>query len=357
MNFVLTIDSFQNVPWETLSIYALLQDDTNTNSDDIDKIRRLLEYKNEKYLSDLLRFSYSSINKSSSFGNYYYSVISTFEIYSPLDTHFKLKELTEEDQKEILNAVLEVYPPKDGAVEITTVQFYLDTEIDPAQKRIKPNSEKPPSSINNESYDIFISHSHQDYDQVKELVDTLKQYGFSVFLAHRDIRPSADWEEELLKALFSAAVFIAFITPEFKSSDWCDQETGIAISRGQKIIPIIASSKLDPYGFVRKYQGMRLPIPEAYVSHHIKSVSEKLSISIVETLYNDKGTKDMVKSRIFNTIKQITSYHQTDLIFSVLEKIGPFTDDENKIILEAYDANDQISGAGSADFTISKIRK
>lgn len=304
----------------------------------------------------MLKFSYSFVNESSFYGNYHNSVISTFEIYSPLDTHYKLKELSEEDQNEIMNAVLEIYPPKAEDVEITSIKFYLDMEIDTSSQKKQPDSRKQLSSVSNESCDIFVSHSHQDYDQVKLLVDALKGYGFSVFLAHRDIRPSAEWEEEILRTLNGATVFVAYITPEFKASNWCDQETGIAVSKDQKIIPIIVSSRLVPYGFVGKYQGIRLPVEEKYARNHINSVADKLSVSVMETLFNDIRTKDMAKNRIFNQIKHITSYHQTDLMFSVLEKVGPFTDDENKIILNAYDTNRQISDASSADHLVSRIR-
>jgi hypothetical protein len=97
--------------------------------EDIEKIRKILEYRRRHDLAELLRDSTSKIQESSQYGNHYCSFLSTFEIYSPIKNYEKLKKLSEDDRKEILNAVLEIHPPKDNSPEIVELKFYVDVNL------------------------------------------------------------------------------------------------------------------------------------------------------------------------------------------------------------------------------------
>jgi hypothetical protein len=72
---------------------------------DIIKIRKILQNKKRSDLSDLLRLSRSVLNESSTFGSYYYSTLSTFQIFSPLNQNDILSQLPKEDYGEIRKAV------------------------------------------------------------------------------------------------------------------------------------------------------------------------------------------------------------------------------------------------------------
>jgi len=97
---------------------------------DIERVRKILRYRGRSNLVDLLQNSTSRVDESSNYGNYWYSLISTFEIYSPIEKNERLKDLSEDDQRAIFDAVLEIYPPKEHAPEIVGVQFYLDPDIE-----------------------------------------------------------------------------------------------------------------------------------------------------------------------------------------------------------------------------------
>lgn len=71
----------------------------------------------------------------------------------------------------------------------------------------------------------------------------------------------------------------AVLTPGFKESNWTDQEVGIAIGRGILVIPI--RKKLDPYGFIGKYQGFQT---------HGKKISE-VAEGIFEILTKNPKTR------------------------------------------------------------------
>lgn len=104
-------------------------------------------------------------------------------------------------------------------------------------------------------FKLFISHLSSFKHKVGILKSELEKYGISGFVAHEDIEPTKEWQEEIEKGLFSMDALCAILMPGFKESNWTDQEVGIAIGRGILVIPI--RKELDPYGFIGKYQGFQ----------------------------------------------------------------------------------------------------
>jgi hypothetical protein len=102
---------------------------------------------------------------------------------------------------------------------------------------------------------LFISHLATFKRTVGALQASLKRFGISAFVAHVDIEPTKEWQDEIEAALYSMDAMAAVFMPGFKESNWTDQEVGIAIGRGALVIPVIRG--LNPYGFVAKYQGLQ----------------------------------------------------------------------------------------------------
>ena len=86
---------------------------------------------------------------------------------------------------------------------------------------------------------LFISHLTDDKQAATNLNTCIKSYGIDCFVAHEDIRVSREWQTEIENALFTMDALCAIVTKDFKKSDWCDQEVGIAL--GQKK-PVLTSS-------------------------------------------------------------------------------------------------------------------
>ena len=102
---------------------------------------------------------------------------------------------------------------------------------------------------------LFLCHLSTFKVKTAQLQKTLVEYGISSFVAHEDIEPTTEWQDEIEKALFSMDALAAILTPKFNESKWTDQEVGVAVGRGSLIIPI--RKGMDPYGFIGKYQGMQ----------------------------------------------------------------------------------------------------
>jgi hypothetical protein len=102
---------------------------------------------------------------------------------------------------------------------------------------------------------LFLSHKSDVKKETAALKDRLDSFGVSAFVAHQDIRPTREWQDEIENALHSMDAFAALMTEGFHDSVWTDQEVGFALARG---VPVIAVQLgRDPYGFLGKFQALR----------------------------------------------------------------------------------------------------
>jgi hypothetical protein len=84
---------------------------------------------------------------------------------------------------------------------------------------------------------LFLGHKAEVKREAASLKDALRYYGVSAFVAHEDIHPTKEWQDEIENALATMDGFVALMTSGFHDSDWTDQEVGYALARG---VPIIA---------------------------------------------------------------------------------------------------------------------
>ena len=107
---------------------------------------------------------------------------------------------------------------------------------------------------------IFISFSKRDQDVAKEIQKFFEDYGFECFLSVNSIKSGDDWRESILDEIQKSKIFIFILSENFKDSDWCDQEAGMAILKKAQgfeilIFPLRLSDEIKPYGFLNKYHG------------------------------------------------------------------------------------------------------
>jgi hypothetical protein len=103
-------------------------------------------------------------------------------------------------------------------------------------------------------FKLFLSHLSSFRETTGALQRALHGFGISAFVAHVDIEPTREWQDEIEAGLFSMDALAAILMPGFKESNWTDQEVGIAVGRGVLVIPIMRG--LNPYGFISKFQGL-----------------------------------------------------------------------------------------------------
>ena len=122
---------------------------------------------------------------------------------------------------------------------------------------------------------VFISHSVKNYNVAKKLKDEFIKSSLSCFVAHKDIKPTTQWQKEIKKALNSMELMVALITEDFNESYWTHQEVGFALGRDIPIIPIKLDQS-DPKGFISEIQAINLT--ETDIVPHYQSFLNLLNL-------------------------------------------------------------------------------
>src|SRR5438094_10546848 len=94
------------------------------------------------------------------------------------------------------------------------------------------------AEIGRNTLEIFVSYSHKDKELAGKIGKLLDKAGQTPFLAHDDIKPTEDWEEEIMKRLDTCSALVAVITPNFVGSAYANQEVGLTMGRGKTVIPL-----------------------------------------------------------------------------------------------------------------------
>lgn len=297
-------------------------------------LRSILERDNRKDLAILLEGCRSAVIGSDQYGNYNHSILSAFVIYAPLDKYFKLKKLTKDDCKVILDSVLDLYPPEDYGPEIDSIKFRILKE--------DPNGDTTQQYLG-KSIRVFLSYSSKDKELIGSIKECLEKYGLEIFIAHEDIKPSLEWQEVILENLDSTDIFIPVITENFHLSDWTDQESGIAFIKNKFIIPISVDN-YAPYGFLSKFQALKFRREYVNLSCNfiIKTISE-----------NPRFTQALTDSLI-NILPRVWSFEEAGNKFKILAGLTFSKEQINEIIKHSVQ-NDQIYDSWDAQAYLKSL--
>jgi len=189
---------------------------------------------------------------------------------------------------------------------------------------------------------LFLSHVSAHQAAVAELKKYLRVRGVDAFVAHMDIEPSLEWQEEIELALRSMHALAALITPDFHDSNWTDHEVGWALGRGLLVLPVRLPNV--PYGFAGKVQGVKgnLDNPEA------------LSIRITEVLLANQQTHNEMRRGLVSAFCASGSFMTALALRDVIVGISDFTEDEKVALRKACVENSQVAGATRVASSIYK---
>ena len=99
---------------------------------------------------------------------------------------------------------------------------------------------------------LFITHLSAHKQFAAELQGHLNGLAISSFVAHNDIEPTREWQNEIETALSTCDGLVALLHPEFHQSNWTDQEIGYAMGRSISVFAVRFGQ--DPYGFIGRFQ-------------------------------------------------------------------------------------------------------
>lgn len=175
-------------------------------------------------------------------------------------------------------------------------------------------------------YRLFLSHKAEVKKEAAELKGRLKPFGICCFVAHEDIHPTKEWQDEIESALTSMDAFAALTTEKFHHSLWTDQEVGFALARG---VPIIAVKLgIDPYGFIGKFQALSCGWDEA-------------PVELAKLLIRHPRMLDAYLA----ALPECSSFDQGNILSQVLPNIERLTTSQVEQLISAYNEDPQLRGS------------
>jgi TIR domain len=200
----------------------------------------------------------------------------------------------------------------------------------------------------------FLSYSHRDRQLAGRIRYVLGTYGIAAFLAHEDIQPSQEWQDEISHRLHACEVFFPLLTDSFKGSDWTDQETGIAVALNKIIVPLKAT--LDPYGFIARYQAQWFDAEELNGSLNLPGIDESCW-NVVRSLARRSDIGDRIKNGIIGKFAESGAFKEAGQYASRLQDIEPFDATQVEEIVRVSCKNSQIHGSFAARDYVRDLMK
>lgn len=197
---------------------------------------------------------------------------------------------------------------------------------------------------------IFLSYAAAQ----KRVAGELKSWfeglaGIETFVAHDDMVGGSQFLEVILSGIKSADLFICILSDEYRASDYCDQELGIAFALNKKILPI--KHNLNPYGFIMGTHAFT-PIFNSKID------TERLFNDIIAPLLKekDKNLKTKLLNTLVSKLVESESYDQSYKLISLLlnnaHELGKSQADS---ILKAYKNNINVTKAYNVLKFINKL--
>jgi hypothetical protein len=117
---------------------------------------------------------------------------------------------------------------------------------------VPPSSEHGPWAT--DFFRIFVSHTYEYHKRVGLFKRLLEDKGVECFVAHADIAPSSEWRDAIRAALRTCEALVVYLTPDFRDSQWTDQEVGHCLATGVPILTVRFGAEL--HGFLERYQAL-----------------------------------------------------------------------------------------------------
>lgn len=190
---------------------------------------------------------------------------------------------------------------------------------------------------------LFITHLSSYKTLAVDLQKDLIKYGISAFIAHIDIEPTHEWQDEIESALASCDGMIALLHPKFNESKWTDQEIGYAMGSNKLIIA--ARFGQDPYGFIGKFQAL--------------DGGDKTSKTLARELFDILSSHRQTRKRMTEAI--IARFEQTDSFASAKTNIKLIADTKfwdssfSSKLRSIVETNSQVSDAFGVPAQVEKL--
>src|SRR5437762_1371747 len=90
---------------------------------------------------------------------------------------------------------------------------------------------------------VFISHSHEDNELVRDLARRLREAGLKPLVEFADLPIGADWKKTVREYIRAADAVLILLTPAALRSAWTMAELGMAEGFERIVLPVTAGLK------------------------------------------------------------------------------------------------------------------
>jgi hypothetical protein len=194
-----------------------------------------------------------------------------------------------------------------------------------------------------ETLRLFLTHVSAHKEAVTQMKNSLLNYGISGFVAHEDIEPNLEWQNEIELALGSMHALCALLTPEFHQSNWTDQEVGFALGRNVPVLSIRLG--MSPYGFIGKNQGLR---------GNLNSLHPTAG-AIAEILLKESRTKIVMRDSLVAALERAKTFATAKQVATMLATVTGFSPAQLERLRTACSENSQVSGSWGVPEIISNL--
>ncbi len=193
---------------------------------------------------------------------------------------------------------------------------------------------------------LFISHLAANKKTAANIQAALRYFGISSFVAHNDIMPTTEWEDQIELALSTCDALIALLHDKFHESNWTDQEIGFAMGRGVPVCSVRFGQ--TPYGFIGRFQAF---------NGNSKSAGE-LAREIFDAFRKNKQTQSRMSGTMVTQFEESNTFAEAKERIGYLEELEVWEPSFSKRILAANDNNSQVSGSwGVSDRVKALVEK
>jgi hypothetical protein len=192
---------------------------------------------------------------------------------------------------------------------------------------------------------LFLSHLAAHRKFAGELQQALEVYGIASFVAHKDIDPTAEWQNEIELALSTCDALLALLHPGFDDSNWTDQEIGFVMGRAMPVFSVTLGQ--TPYGFIGKTQAFN-----GTGKTHLALAGE-----IFDALRKNKQTQDKMAEIVVSLFENSSSFDVAKSRMTYLEEAPIWKPGFAKCIKDAAESNGQISSAWGVPERVTRLLK
>jgi hypothetical protein len=298
----------------------------------LETLIQLFERRGKKGIAQVLKDTpFSLCHAKNQFGDEFYALHAGLDI----DDYERVRALVElPDGPKVFASISDALSELNYGVRHIAVELTLQ----PTSSRVgQPTDLRPkrrePTFWTPGLFRLFISHCSSVKADATALQQALDWFGISGFVAHVDIEPSREWQEEIELALETMDSLAAMLTNDYSSSSWCDQEVGVALGRGCLVVPINVDR--DPYGFIGRTQA----VPGSRGTYQFDTAQR-----VAQSLLRQRATSEKYSRALVPALENAPSFAVAKSLVGMLEQCK-ITQSEAERLVAAIASNSQVGNA------------